>query len=238
MIAGQRNDLGLYDRHADAWWDERGRFAATLHGVNELRLQHLHARFGGDMRGLVVADLGCGGGLLAEPMARMGATVVGIDRSERSLAAARAHAGGLPGLRYELGDARDPPLPAGCADLVTCADLLEHVDGWPEVLVAAARLLRPGGQVYVSTLNRTAASRWLAVHVAEGLRLIPPGTHDPARLIRPDELLAAAASAGLTRPQLLGQRLRLFATLRRWAIRLSPGDSTALGYACWLERQA
>ncbi len=238
MIAGQRNDLGLYDRHADAWWDERGRFAATLHGVNELRLQHLRERFGGDMRGMVVADLGCGGGLLAEPMARMGASVVGIDQSERSLEAARAHAGGLHGLRYEQGDARNPPLPAGCADLVTCADMLEHVDGWQQVLTAAARILRPGGVVYVSTLNRTAASRWLAVHLAEGLRLIPPGTHDPERLIRPSELTAAAEAAGLGTIRILGQRLRFMATLRHWAIRLAPGTSTALGYACWLERRA
>jgi 2-polyprenyl-6-hydroxyphenyl methylase/3-demethylubiquinone-9 3-methyltransferase len=116
--------------------------------------------------------------------------------------------------------------------------MLEHVDGWQQVLTAAARILRPGGVVYVSTLNRIAASRWLAVHLAEGLRLIPPGTHDPERLIRPSELTAAAEAAGLGTIRILGQRLRFMATLRHWAIRLAPGTSTALGYACWLERRA
>lgn len=237
MTAVERNDLGLYDRHAASWWDAKGSFAATLHGVNELRLHHLADVYGRDMRGVVAVDLGCGGGLLAEPMACRGATVVGVDRSAASIAVARAHGAAVAGLRYEVGDARDPPLPQRCADLVTCADLLEHVDGWGAVLAAAARLLRPGGRLYVSTLNRTFACRLLAVHLAEGLRLIPPGTHDPARLIRPDELVAAGSVAGLRLDRLLGQRLCLGATLRNWAIRLERGDSTRLGYGAWFVRE-
>jgi 2-polyprenyl-6-hydroxyphenyl methylase / 3-demethylubiquinone-9 3-methyltransferase len=236
MMRAVRNDLDLYERHAALWWDARGSFAATLHGVNELRLQHLAAVYGRDMRGVVAVDLGCGGGILAEPMARMGATVMGIDRSAASIAVAKAHGTGIVGLRYEEGDARQPSLPAHCADLVTCADLLEHVDGWDQVLHGAATLLRPNGRLYVSTLNRTVACRLLAVYLAEGLRLIPPGTHDPARLIRPQELIDVAAAANLRLDQLLGQRLRLAATLRHWAIRLAPGSSTALGYAAWFVR--
>lgn len=237
MTSAWRNDLGLYDRHADAWWDRTGWFAASLHGVNDLRVQHLSDVYGGDMRGVVVVDLGCGGGLLAEPMASRGATVIGIDQSEASIAVARSHGAAIPGLRYEVGDARAPSLPDRCADLVTCADLIEHVDGWPTVVAAAARMLRPGGRLYVSTLNRTFASRILAVHVAETLRLIPVGTHDPARLIRPGELLAAAQTAGLRLDRLLGERLRLAATLRHWAIRIGPGSSTRLGYAAWFIRE-
>lgn len=235
-MVGLRNDLGLYDRHAGSWWDADGSFAGTLHGVNRLRLEHLREELGCDLRGLVAVDLGCGGGLLAEPMAAMGATVVGIDRSAASIAVAREHGAGLAGLRYEVGDACDPGLPDGCADLVTCADLLEHVDGWPRVLAAASRLLRPGGRIYVSTLNRTMASRMLAVHVAETLRLVPPGTHDPDRFIRPQELATAATAAGLRLDRLLGQRLRLLATIRCWAVRLAPGSSTAIGYGAWLAR--
>lgn len=231
------NDLGLYDRHAAEWWDPRSRFAGTLHGVNQWRLAHLRAELGDDLRGLAAVDLGCGGGLLAEPLARAGACVVGIDRSAASLAAATAHAGGLPTLRYLAGDVREPPLPAACADLVTAADLLEHVDGWPAVLAAAARLLRPGGRLYVSTINRTWRARILAVAVAEGLGLIPRGTHDPARFITPAELTAAAAAHGLGAPRLLGQRLRLPATLAAWRLRLAPGRSTALGYAAWFRRE-
>lgn len=231
-----RNDLDLYDRHAAAWWDPHSAFAASLHGVNVLRLQHITAACGADLRGLAAVDLGCGGGLLAEPLARAGADVIGIDRSEASLQAARAHGAGVAGLRYAVGDVRDPPLPAACADLVCCADVLEHIDGWRGVVAAAARLLRPGGRLYISTMNRTLAARLIGIHLAEGLRLIPPGTHDPERLITPPELVAAATAAGLERPQLLGERVRVWATLRAWAVRLAPGTSTAIGYAAWFER--
>ncbi|MEK7414959.1 MAG: bifunctional 2-polyprenyl-6-hydroxyphenol methylase/3-demethylubiquinol 3-O-methyltransferase UbiG [Planctomycetota bacterium] len=229
----QRNDLQLYDRHAAEWWDERGRFAASRHGVNALRLRHLDAVYGSDMHGIDVVDLGCGGGLIAEPLARRGANVIGIDASSKSLDAARVHAAGLSGLRYQHGDIRAPDLPARCANLVVCADVLEHVDGWPAVVAAAARLLRPGGRLYVTTQNRTWLARILVVHVAETLRVVPPGTHDYNRFIRPDELIAAASAHGLGSPRILGQRLRLLATIRAWAARLDEGRSTAIGYAAW-----
>ena len=232
-MKAQRNDLELYDRHAAEWWDERGRFAASLHGVNALRLRHLTAVYGADMRGIDVVDLGCGGGLIAEPLARRGANVIGIDASAKSLDAARAHAAELSGLSYQLGDIRSPDLPDHCADLVVCADVLEHVEGWPAVVAAAARLLRPGGRLYVTTQNRTWLARILVVHVAETLRVVPPGTHDPDRFIRPDELIAVASEHGLGSPIVLGQRLRLLATIRAWAARLDEGRSTSIGYAAW-----
>lgn len=231
-----RNDLALYDLRAASWWDRDGSFAATLHSVNELRLRQIATRLGRDLHGIAAVDLGCGGGILAEPLAGLGAAVTGIDRSDASIACARAHGAGIPGLRYATGDARSPTLPDGVAHLVTCTDLLEHVDGWPAVLAAAHRLLRPGGRLYVSTINRTWMARLLAMHLAESLRLIPPGTHDHRRFIRPAELIAAAAAAGLHHEETLGQRLRLGATLMQWRIRLAPGRSTALGYACWFRR--
>jgi len=236
MSGRVRNDLGLYDRHAAAWWDDTSRFAASLHGLNQLRLQHLAAVYGGDMRGLAVVDLGCGGGLMAEPIARQGASVVGIDASSASIAVARAHGAGLRGLSYAVGDARAPDLSDGSADLVCCADILEHIVEWPDVVAAAARLLRPGGRLYVSTLNRTMATRLIAIHLAEGLGLIPRGTHDPACCIRPEELAATARTHGLQLDGLLGERVRLFQTIRHWAIRLAPGSSTAMGYAAWFTR--
>lgn len=231
-----RNDLNMYDRHAASWWDPTSRFAASLHGLNRLRLTHITDTFGPNLRGLEVVDLGCGGGLFAEPMARQGARVVGIDASAPSLAVAQAHGVGIDGLHYQLGDVRAPPLPAGCADLVCCADVLEHVDGWRQAVTAAARLLRPGGKLYVSTINRTWRARLFAVYLAETLRVIPPGTHDPARFIRPAELTEAATAAGLHRPHFLGERLLIIPTLRAWAVRLAPGPSTAMGYAAWFER--
>jgi 2-polyprenyl-6-hydroxyphenyl methylase/3-demethylubiquinone-9 3-methyltransferase len=231
-----RNDLGIYDRQATSWWDPTSRFAASLHGLNILRLGQIAAEFGEDMSGLSVIDLGCGGGLLAEPLARRGAQVVGIDISAASLAAARAHGADVAGLRYDLGDVRDPQLPEDSADLVCCADILEHVDGWRGVIAAAARLVRPGGRLYISTINRTLMARIIAVHVAEGLLLIPRGTHDPARFIQPAELTAAAIASGLRYPRFLGERLRIIATIRAWAVRLVPGRSTAIGYAAWFQR--
>ena len=231
-----RNDLDMYDRQAASWWDPTSRFAASLHGLNRLRLAHVMDEFGPNMQGLMVVDLGCGGGLFAEPLALRGAQVVGIDASAPSLAVAQAHGVGIAGLRYELGDLRTPPLPPECADLVCCADVLEHVDEWPRAVTAAARLLRPGGKLYVSTINRTWRARLFAVHLAETLRLIPPGTHDPARFIRPSELTAAATAAGLHRPRYLGEQLLIVPTLRAWAVRLAPGTSTAMGYAAWFQR--
>ena len=231
-----RNDLDMYDRHASSWWDPTSRFAASLHGLNRLRLAHVMDEFGPNMQGMVVVDLGCGGGLFAEPLALRGAVVVGIDASAPSLAVAQAHGVGIAGLRYELGDVRAPPVPSGCADLVCCADVLEHVDEWRRAVTAAAQLLRPGGKLYVSTINRTWRARLLAVYLAETLRVIPPGTHDPARFIRPSELTSAATAAGLHRPRYLGERLLIIPTLRAWAVRLAPGPSTAMGYAAWFQR--
>lgn len=230
------NDLSLYDRHANEWWDERGRFAGTLHGVNELRLQQIEQELGIDLRGLHIVDLGCGGGLMSEPLARRGATVVGVDISRASLSCARIHGASIPGLTYMAGDVRSPPLPPGSADVVLCADLLEHVENWPQVLTAAFTLLRPGGRCYCSTINRTWLAKFLAVTIAEGVGLIPRGTHDPQWFITPEELRSSAESAGFTGVQVLGQRVRLLSTLREWRIRVAPGASTRVAYSVWMRR--
>lgn len=238
MTALVRNDLDLYDRHAAAWWDPQSAFAGTLHAVNHWRIAQIQTEIGHDLRGSAVIDLGCGGGLLAEALARSGASVVGVDRSRASLAVAASHGAGLPTLRYLEGDVRSPGLPAGCADVVTAADLIEHVDPFSAVLASAARLLRPGGRCFVTTINRTRRARWLAVHLAEGVGMIPRGTHDPARFVTPAELIAAAAALGLGQPRLLGQRLRLWHTLRTWRIHVADGGSTALGYGCWFTKES
>ncbi len=235
-VASSRNDLDLYEREAAHWWDADSRFAASLHAINEHRLAEVRARLGERLAGLAVVDLGCGGGLMAEPLARAGARVVGCDLGAATITAARVHGSGLHALHYLRADARRAPLADGCADLVLAADIVEHIDGWQTVVSEAGRLLAPGGLLYVSTINRTWRATLLAVHVAEGLRLVPPRTHDPARFVRPQELAAAGTAAGLKAEPPRGQRLRLWATLRDWRIRVAPGTSTALEYTMWLRR--
>ena len=233
-----RNDLRLYDLHAADWWNPDSAFSGTLHRINTWRLSEIERRLGADLRGVAAVDLGCGGGLLSEALARRGAHVTGIDQSPASIAAAQAHGADLPLLHYLHGDALAPPLPAGQADVVTATDLLEHLDAWPQAIQAAATLLRPGGHFFVTTINRTRRSRWLAVAVAEGFGLIPAGTHDPQRFITPRELKDAAESCGLMQDELIGQRLLWWSTLRSWRISVARGASTALGYGAWFRKSA
>jgi 2-polyprenyl-6-hydroxyphenyl methylase/3-demethylubiquinone-9 3-methyltransferase len=231
-----RNDLGLYDRHAREWWDARSRFARSLHEVNRVRLELVRARWGARLRGARVADLGCGGGLLAEPLARDGAAVIGVDLSGPTLAEARRHAAGVAAsaVSYARGDARRPPLAAGWADLVLCADVLEHVADWRAVLAGAGALLAPGGEIFFTTINRTRRAGWLAVTLGEGLGLVPRGTHDPRLFITPAELATAAAGLGLRCDAPLGLRPRLLATALGLRLRMRTCRSLAVEYAGWL----
>jgi len=230
-----RNDLALYDRHAADWWDATHPFSRSLHSINGHRLTQVQTRWRDRLPGALVLDLGCGGGLMAEPLARAGAQVLGVDLSLESLRAAVAHRG-ADGPRYLRGDVRRPPFASGCADLVLCADVVEHVDGWQQIITAVAALLRPGGECYINTINRTFRARWLAVHLIEGLGLVPRGTHDPARFVTPAEITATAANCGLVVDAWVGQRLRLWRTLRTWTVCVHDGPSMALGYSAWLRK--
>ncbi|HYE06402.1 MAG TPA: bifunctional 2-polyprenyl-6-hydroxyphenol methylase/3-demethylubiquinol 3-O-methyltransferase UbiG [Planctomycetota bacterium] len=232
-MARLRNDLGIYERHADDWWNADSAFAGSLHGVNALAIAQVRAQLGARIRGAAIVDLACGGGLVCEPLARDGARVVGIDLGARTLRAAAAHGAGVAALSYVLADAAAPPLDGGWADLVVCADALEHIPRWHGLIEHAARLLKPGGLFYALTLNRTWLARWVAVHLAEGIGIVPRGTHDPALFIRPDELDAAAAGAGLRCQRHIGQRLRLWRTLKRWRVAMDEGRNMAITYSAW-----
>lgn len=234
MTATVRNDLGLYDRHAEDWWNRNSAFSCSLHEVNRLCLAAIRKRLGPTLRGSTVIDLGCGGGLLAEPLAMAGAQVMGVDLSGPSVIAARNHGRDLNNLSYVRGDVRCPPLARHSADLVLCADVLEHVADWKAVLAAAAILLRPGsGQLFVVTINRTVRARWLAVIFGEGLGFVPRGTHDPKMFITPTELGDAAHKSGLVANGYLGFSPRLIATVcaRRLCMRTS--RSLAVEYGAW-----
>ncbi len=181
---------------ASDWWDPDGSYA-TLHHINPLRLRFIDRRI--PLRALKVADIGCGGGLLAEGLARAGARVVGIDTSEAALETAQAHAlaSGLT-IDYRLADAArlrqsDP----GGFDLVTCMEVLEHVADPAAIVNDCAGLVRPGGAVVCSTINRTLASWVLAIGVAEYLLgLTRKGLHRYERFIRPEEIVGWMRDAG------------------------------------------
>ncbi len=181
---------------AEDWWDPQGSYA-TLHHINPLRLRFIERRI--PLSGLRVADIGCGGGLLTEELARAGAQVVGIDTSSAAIETARAHAhsAGLA-IDYRLTDvhalrASDPQ----GFDLVTCMEMLEHVPDPAAVVRDCAGLVRAGGAMICSTINRTMASWILAIGVAEHLLgLTPKGLHRYERFVRPDEIIEWMREAG------------------------------------------
>jgi 2-polyprenyl-6-hydroxyphenyl methylase/3-demethylubiquinone-9 3-methyltransferase len=226
------NDLELYERNAGSWWDARSPAFRSLHAVNDHRLRVLHNWLGERFEGRVVADFGCGGGLLALPLSQSGARVVGIDLSAASLAQAREHVAGA----FVRADAQRAPLADASVDVVLLADVLEHVPDSAAVLREAARVLRPGGAAFVNTLNRTWRARLLAVQLAEGVRLIPPGTHAAELFIRPDELAQRAWSCGLSLEALQGESVNLLRTVRTWAISLRPSADVSVGYSALLRK--
>ncbi len=197
-------EVARFDALASRWWDPRGAFK-PLHDINPLRLAFVEATSG--LAGKTVVDVGCGGGILAESMAARGAVVTGIDAGEAVLQSARLHLE-ESGVEVDYVRATAEQMAqqhAGAFDLVTCMELLEHVPEPASVVAACARLVRPGGEVIFSTINRNPKAYALAVIGAEYLlRLLPRGTHDYAKFIRPSELDAWSRSAGLTFEELRG----------------------------------
>jgi len=203
-----RANVALFGGLAESWWDPEGP-SRLLHRINPVRLAFVReaalAHFGraGEARralaGLAALDVGCGGGLVAEPLARMGAAVVGLDASEEAIAVAREHAR-LSGLSidYRAGeaDALAAAMPHAF-DLVTCFEVVEHVADVPLFLGALHRLMKPGGLLVYSTPNRTALSHAVMITAAERLlRTLPAGTHDWNRFLTPGELAGHLQRAG------------------------------------------
>ncbi len=197
-------EIAKFDAAAPRWWDPDGEFR-PLHDLNPARLDYIEARSG--LAGQRVLDVGCGGGLLAEGMARRGARVLGIDLAPEALVVARLHAletGTAVEYRQVAVETLAESAAAGF-DVVTCLEMLEHVPDPSAIVAALARLVRPGGHVVVSTINRNAKAFALAIVGAEYvMRLLPMGTHRYARLIRPSELSRWARAAGLELCDLAG----------------------------------
>lgn len=191
------NELAKFDALADSWWDPQGQ-SRPLHEINPLRLDYIAKRT--TLPAHKVIDVGCGGGILSEGLAKSGAEVTGIDMSEAPLNIARLHAmeAGLK-INYQRRTAEDMASEhADEFDAVTCLEMLEHVPDPQAIIEACAALVKPGGDVFFSTLNRHPKAWLLAVVGAEYLaRMLPKGTHDYTRFIRPSELATAARQSGL-----------------------------------------
>lgn len=192
------HEIHKFGSQAEGWWDPQGEFK-TLHAVNPLRLQFIHA-YAGDLAGQRVVDVGCGGGILSEGLARVGGDVLGVDLSADLLDMADLHgldSGVKVNYRKISVEALAEEQP-GSFDVVTCMEMLEHVPSPVSVVQACAKLVKPGGKVFFSTLNRHPKAYLLAIAMAEHvLRMIPKGTHDYHTFIKPSELGRWAREAGL-----------------------------------------
>ena len=192
-------EISKFARMAEEWWDPAGKFR-PLHRINPVRLAYIrdHAlshfvREGGSMRpleGLKVLDIGCGGGLLSEPLARLGATVTGIDAGDKNIGIAKAHAA-QSGVAVDYRAMTAEALLATGArfDIVLNMEVVEHVDNVPLYMASCAGLVAPGGLLFTSTINRTPRAWALAIVAAENvLRWLPRGTHEYRRFLTPDEI--------------------------------------------------
>lgn len=201
-------EIAKFDAMAAEWWDPQGKFK-PLHMLNPCRLDYIVTQIAAEFdrdrsrpqpfEGLRILDIGCGGGLLSEPMARLGAEVVGVDASEGNIPVARRHAEaqGLD-IGYRHATAEDLAARGERFDVVLCLEVVEHVADPPAFLATCAALVAPGGMMICSTLNRTTKSFGAAILGAEWImRWLPRGTHDWYRFVTPDELCAMIEAAGL-----------------------------------------
>lgn len=199
-----RDEIAKFEKLASRWWDPHSEFK-PLHDINPLRLDYIDRL--APLAGREVIDVGCGGGLLTEAMARRGATVTGIDMGSAPLGVARLHQH-ESGLEIDYRQATAEQVAAerpGSFDIVTCLEMLEHVPDPGAVIAACARLIRDDGRVFLSTINRNPKAWLFAVVGGEYLlRLLPRGTHDYSRFIRPSEMEAWARAGGLQLADLTG----------------------------------
>ena len=191
-------ELAKFSELAHRWWDKESEFR-PLHEINPIRLDWIEGLT--PLKGLRVVDVGCGGGILADAMARKGATVLGIDLASKALKVAQLHAleAQTQGVQYrEISAEALAAEQPGSFDMVTCMEMLEHVPDPASVVRACSTLVKPGGHVFFSTINRNAKAFLFAIVGAEYLlNMLPRGTHEYAKLIKPSELASYCRTAGL-----------------------------------------
>jgi 2-polyprenyl-6-hydroxyphenyl methylase/3-demethylubiquinone-9 3-methyltransferase len=224
MLNADPAELDKFGELAHRWWDPNSEFK-PLHDINPLRLDWIDSAIG--LRGKRILDVGCGGGLLSEGMAVRGAEVSGIDLSEKPLGVAKLHlleSGQKVDYRMISVEQLAAEMP-GAFDAVTCLEMLEHVPDPASIVGACGRLVKPGGQVFFSTINRNPKAYLFAVIGAEYLlQMLPKGTHDFARFIKPSELTRWCKQAGLEPDELIGMTYNPLT--KRYAL----GNDTAVNY--------
>lgn len=198
------NEIKKFEDLASRWWDPESEFA-PLHSINPLRTEYINLH--SPVRGLKVLDVGCGGGLISEALAEFGAEVTGIDMGEAPLSVAQLHLL-ESGLDVDYKKITAEELANECPeyyDVVTCLEMLEHVPDPASVVEACSRMVKPGGDVYFSTINRSPKAWLFAIVGAEYvLNLLPKGTHEYDKLIKPSELSEYARNSGLELQRMIG----------------------------------
>jgi 2-polyprenyl-6-hydroxyphenyl methylase / 3-demethylubiquinone-9 3-methyltransferase len=218
-------ELAKFSELASQWWDPNGKFR-PLHDINPLRLELIDKTVSG-LKNKTAIDIGCGGGLVSEGMAKLGATVTAIDMAGKALSVAKLHAlesGVEVDYREATAEEMAAKMPASF-DVVTCLEMLEHVPDPKAVVAACATLAKPGSHLFFSTISRTPKAYVMAVLGAEYvLNLLPKGTHDYAKFLKPSELIAFGEAAGLTLTDLRGMDYNPFTHVAKWV------ESTHVNY--------
>jgi len=232
-------EIERFSRIAGEWWDPAGKFA-PLHRLNPLRIGYIRDRAaqhwrrdplsGVPLQGLSVLDIGCGGGLLSEPMARLGARVTGVDAAARNVGVAALHAGkqGLA-IDYRRGTAEALAASGNQFDIVLALEIVEHVADVDLFLKSCGRMVKPGGLLFLSTLNRTAKAWALAIAGGEYiLRWLPRGTHDWKKFLKPSEVVNGLDAAGIAAQEIVGV---VYSPLSRaWSLSTSDLDVNYMLY--------
>ncbi|MEJ6558327.1 MAG: bifunctional 2-polyprenyl-6-hydroxyphenol methylase/3-demethylubiquinol 3-O-methyltransferase UbiG [Candidatus Thioglobus sp.] len=222
------NEVDKFAALASRWWDKNSEFK-PLHDINPLRLNYIKEHCNNSLENLNILDVGCGGGILTEAMSEQGAKVTGIDMAEAGLEVAKLH---LLESRLEVDYQKIPveelaKTHAGQFDIVTCLEMLEHVPDPSSIIQACATLVKPGGQVFLSTLNRNAKSYLFAIIGAEYvLKLLPQGTHDWDKFIKPSEMDEWSRQADMSLKGMIGMTYNPFTKVYKLE------DDVSVNYLC------
>lgn len=232
-------EIERFSRIADEWWDPTGKFA-PLHRLNPVRIGYIRDRVaaqwqrdalsGEPLKGLSLLDIGCGGGLLSEPMTRLGASVTGVDASARNIATASVHAARQDlAIDYRQGTAEALAESGARFDVVLALEIVEHVADVDLFLRSCGRLVKPGGLLFLSTLNRTAKAWVLAIAGAEYvLGWLPRGTHDWKKFLKPSEVVRGLRAGGIEPQEIVGV---VYAPLsRKWSLNKNDLDVNYMMY--------